>query len=566
MPRRGDDDVFRVGDMDLFDTHLLPVRPPVERELRSSVPLPRWASEVIPRKWPRPDPNAVVMRLARDENTIPIVIKANAPLSLVPARQQRHRTAAPSAPAGVPGDALTGGAGAADAAVEEGQDVSLANEEAQAQAQVQPAKVATKNRWLMAASAVCLHLSIGSVYAWSVFSKPLQKHFDASLKQISLTFGIAIFFLGLSAAFMGQYVERVGARRLGMISAALWSIGLLGSGLAVSSKSLGLLYVSYGFVGGMGLGAGYVAPVGTLVRWFPDRRGLATGLAVMGFGFAALVASPLAAHLIADGGPSRAFYTLGVTYFVVMILAAQYIEPPPANWRPAGWTPAQVTAVTAAPAASLSTRDAVRTLPFAALWLMMLINITCGIAVISVASPLAQETTGMSAIAASAIVGLNGMFNGGGRLAWASSSDALGRPVAFMAMFATEVIAFAWLPSARNVLLFQLLLYAIMSCYGGAFACMPAYISDLFGTTNLSALFGLVLTSWSVAGLVGSTLAAHLREETGSYDAMLRIFAGASVISLGVAAAMHLFAARLLAGPPSPAPPPVVIADEAPSA
>ncbi|WP_028454473.1 L-lactate MFS transporter [Chitinilyticum litopenaei] len=406
-----------------------------------------------------------------------------------------------------------------------------------------------KNRWLIAAAGVGIHISIGSVYAWSVFSKPLMAQFGWSLKEVGFTFGLAIFLLGTSAAVMGHVVEKRGPRFSGTLSAIFWAVGLLGAGLAVDLGNLWLLYLCYGVIGGIGLGTGYVTPVSTLMKWFPDRRGLATGLAIMGFGFASFLGAPLMAKLIQSFGIANTFYTLGCIYAVVMLASARYLEPPPAGWKPAGFEEALASGKKK-PAMDLmpmTANEAVKTKPFYGLWIMMFINISCGIAVISVASPMAQEVTGMSALAAGAVVGMIGLFNGGGRLAWASFSDTLGRPNTYIAFFLIQVFAFFLLPTLKDVLLFQVVLYLIMTCYGGGFSTLPAYIGDLFGTKQVSAIHGYVLTAWAMAGLVGSSFASFLREATGSYAAMTTVFAAIFVVALGVSIAMKLFVNRELA-------------------
>lgn len=401
-----------------------------------------------------------------------------------------------------------------------------------------------KNRWLIALAAVGIHICIGSAYSWSVFSKPLQSAFGWSLKEANLTFGIAIFFLGMSAAVMGHFVEKRGPRVSGIVSAILWGVGLLGAGVATKLGNLWLLYLSYGVIGGMGLGTGYVTPVSTLVKWFPDRRGLATGMAIMGFGFASMIAAPIMAKLIENVGVSTTFFIMGSVYLVVMIASARYLEPPPKDWKPAGWTGQVAGKKVQEDLSNITANEAVRTKPFYGLWIMMFINITCGIAVISVASPLAQEVTGMSALAAGAIVGLIGVFNGLGRIGWASASDYLGRPNTYIIFFAFQILAFWLLPTLTAVVVFQVVLYAIMTCYGGGFATLPAYIGDLFGTKQISAIHGYVLTAWAIAGMVGSSLASFLRELTGSYAAMMQVFAGIFAFALLVSIAMKIYVLR----------------------
>ncbi len=411
--------------------------------------------------------------------------------------------------------------------------------------------VKTKNRWLIALAAVAIHMSIGSVYTWSVFSNPLHDAFGWDLQQISFTFGIAIFFLGASAAVMGHVVEQKGPRFTGFIAATFFGAGVAGAGIATMLESLYLLYFSYGVLGGIGLGVGYVTPVSTLIKWFPDRRGLATGLAIMGFGFAAMIASPVIQALIGTVGISTTFFILGGTYFVIMISAASYLERPPAGWAPESMVAENVStkAETApkAPSGDLSQQDAndaVKTPQFWGLWIMIFINITCGIAIISAASPMAQEIAGLSAMEAATMVGVMGLLNGLGRLLWSSASDYLTRPNTFLIFFVIQIAAFTLLPSLSHAIAFQLVVFLIMTCYGGGFSTLPAYIGDLFGTKQLGAIHGYVLTAWALAGLTGSSLAAFVRELTGSYTMTMYIFVGMLTVALLIAAAMKAYVSK----------------------
>src|SRR5690625_52007 len=383
-----------------------------------------------------------------------------------------------------------------------------------------------KNRWLIAASAVGIHISIGSAYAWSVFTNPLANQYGWGTTEISLAFSIAIFFLGFSAAFMGKFVEKHGPRKSGMLSALFFGVGVAGSGLATSMESLYMLYLFYGVIGGIGLGIGYIAPVSTLVKWFPDHRGLATGMAIMGFGFAALLSGPAAASLIDSIGISATFFTLGAIYFVVMTLASQYLAPPPEGWVPKGFKE-KVQNGKRKMKSSLSyllANEAIKTRRFWMLWTMLFLNVTCGIAIIAVASPMAQEITGMSSVAAAAMVGVMGLFNGGGRLGWATLSDYIGRSNVYTVFFVIQIIAFFLLPTASNVILFQILLFAIVSCYGGGFSSIPAYIGDLFGTKQLGAIHGYILTAWAMAGVAGPILLSLIYDSTNSYNVTMFIF------------------------------------------
>lgn len=397
----------------------------------------------------------------------------------------------------------------------------------------------TKNRWLIALAAVGIHISIGSVYSWSVFTNPLGDAHGWSLSEVQLTFSIAILFLGLSAAFMGHFVEKYGPKKSGLVSTICFGIGIIGAGFANQIGSLYLLYFFYGVLGGIGLGIGYITPVSSLVKWFPDRRGLATGLAIMGFGFASLIASPVFEWLIGGVGISATFYITGAVYFVLMLGSSLYLAPPPKGWQPKNMKQEKKEKSSSKDQSNtdlsqLTANEAVKTVRFWALWIMLFINVSCGIAIISVASPMAQDVAGLSVAAAATMVGIMGLFNGFGRIGWASVSDYIGRPNVYTAFFVIQLIAFALLPMATNELFFQLLIFIILSCYGGGFASIPAYIGDLFGTKQLGAIHGYILTAWAAAGLAGPLIVASLREATQSYTLTMYIFAGAFVVALVV--------------------------------
>lgn len=391
-----------------------------------------------------------------------------------------------------------------------------------------------KNRWLIALSAVGIHISIGSVYAWSNFTNPLINQFGWSTSQVQLTFSIAILFLGLSAAFFGSFVEKYGPRKAGLVAALFFGTGIIGSGFAVGVESLPLLYVFYGALGGIGLGIGYIAPVSTLVKWFPDRRGLATGLAIMGFGFAAAISSPIMEVLITSVGISNTFYILGVSYLTIMVLSSLYLEKPPEGWMPDGYQEKLDTGKVQRKTdlAELTANEAVKTKRFYYLWFMLFINVTCGIAILSAAKPLAIDSIGMTTVQAAALVGVLGIFNGLGRLGWASISDYIGRPNTYTAFFVIQIALFALLPFTSNAIIFQVMLAIVYTCYGGGFASIPAYIADIFGTKQLGAIHGYILTAWAAAGLAGPMFAAYMKDQTGSYEGSLLFFAGLFVIAL----------------------------------
>ncbi|MCA1010445.1 OFA family MFS transporter [Halobacillus halophilus] len=394
------------------------------------------------------------------------------------------------------------------------------------------AKQKVKNRWLIALCAVGIHISIGSVYAWSNFTNPLIEEFGWSSSQVQFTFSLAILFLGLSAAFLGWFVEKYGPRVAGITAAIFFGIGVFGSGFAVNLGSLWALYLFYGVLGGIGLGVGYIAPVSTLVKWFPDRRGLATGMAIMGFGFAAAIASPVMNWLIGSVGIAMTFYILGASYFVIMILSSLYMARPPEGWTPEGYDDSEEEDVDKMDLAFIGAKEALKKKRFYYLWIMLFINVTCGIAVISAAKPLAENSVGMTSAAAASLVGIMGLFNGGGRIAWATASDYIGRSTTYLIFFAIQIVLFIVLPMTTSVTLFVIFFGIIYTCYGGGFSTIPAFIGDLFGTKELGAIHGYILTAWAAAGLVGPSFAAFMRDTVGSYESSLIYFAGLFVVAL----------------------------------
>lgn len=402
-----------------------------------------------------------------------------------------------------------------------------------------------KNRWFIALSAIAIHLSIGSVYAYSVFKQPFSETYGWGSTDVAFSFTIAIFFLGLSTAVFGRFVEKRGPRISAFVSAVLFGGGMLGSGIALSMGSLYGFYFTYGVIGGIGLGIGYISPVSTLVKWFPDRRGLATGMAVFGFGAGALIAGPLAARLMDTIGIPNTFYILGISYLILMSLGASYITRPPEGWMPARMKDVKDERLTVKPDLSQMTANkAVRTSRFWMLWWMMLVNISSGIMLISVASPMAQEKVGMTAIAAAAMVGIMGLFNGGGRIAWAAISDYIGRSTVFFIFFAAQLVFFLCLPYITNAFLFQMMIMIILTIYGGGFACLPAFIGDLFGTKQLGAIHGYLLTAWSTAGIIGPMVVAYIRETTQSYNITFFIFAALLASALVVSLIMRFGIAK----------------------
>lgn len=395
-----------------------------------------------------------------------------------------------------------------------------------------------KNKWLIVLSAIGIHICIGSVYAWSVLTKPIMQAMGFTLQETTWTFSIAILFLGLSAGFLGSYVEKHGPRRSGLVSTIFFGIGMLGTAFALSQHSLLLMYLFYGVIGGIGLGTGYITPVSTLVKWFPNNRGLATGLAIMGFGFASLIAGPVMQLLIAKYGLINNFIILGCVYMVIMTASSLYLEPPkvPAVAK----VKAKLASLPENNQAQYTVNEAMKTWHFYALWWIFFTNITCGIGLLAVASPMAQEVIQMSPLAAASMVGIIGLLNGLGRIVWSTISDYIGRRNTYIMFFLLEIVAFYMLASVTDSFLFQALIFLIITCYGGGFSCMPAYLSDLFGTKQLSAIHGRILTAWGLAGIAGPLLLSWIKETTNSYSITLYFFSGCFVISLLIAVILKL--------------------------
>jgi MFS family permease len=383
------------------------------------------------------------------------------------------------------------------------------------------------SRWLIPPAALSVHLCIGQVYATSVYKNSFVAHFDASQTAVGIIFSIAIVMLGLSAAIGGTWVEANGPRKAMFVSASFWAAGFLVGALGIGTKQLWLVYLGYGVLGGIGLGIGYISPVSTLIKWFPDRPGLATGLAIMGFGGGALIASPLSRQLMSlyDSGydPNVAtsvasghalvllFLTLGIGYFALMMFGVFNVRVPPPDWRPEGFDPATVAAKPLVTTASVSAANAIKTRSFWLLWIVLFCNVTAGIGILEQASPMIQDffrdgaTSAVSVAAAAGFVGLLSLFNMAGRFAWSSTSDLIGRRPIYMIYLGVGMVLYALLASVGHsaVALFVLLAGVILSFYGGGFATVPAYLRDLFGTFQVGAIHGRLLTAWSAAGVAG---------------------------------------------------------------
>ncbi|MCE7027475.1 OFA family MFS transporter [Jiella avicenniae] len=386
------------------------------------------------------------------------------------------------------------------------------------------------NRWLVPPAALCVHLCIGEVYAFSVFNKPLSLlnatvgadgakvpgADDWSIASLGWIFSIAILFLGLAAAFGGTWVEKVGPRKTMAAAAALFGGGFLVASLGVAWHQLWLVYFGYGVLGGCGLGLGYISPVKTLMSWFPDKPGMATGMAIMGFGGGAFIASPLSVWLMGVGGVAFAFVVLGIVYFVYMMVGATIVRVPPKGWLPAGYVaPKQSKGLITT--ANVHVDQALKTRQFWLLWGVLFLNVTAGIGVLGQASLMSQEMFPglITAGAAAGFVGLLSLFNMGGRFFWASTSDYIGRKNTYMVFFALGIVLYALVPTTGqmgSIVLFVLFYGIILSMYGGGFATIPAYLKDVFGNQYVGAIHGRLLTAWSAAGIVGPVLVNYIRQ------------------------------------------------------
>ena len=371
------------------------------------------------------------------------------------------------------------------------------------------------NRWLIPPAALSVHLAIGQAYAWSVFKSPLEGALGLSGTQSALPFQLGIVMLGLSAAFGGTLVERNGPRWAMAVSTVCFSSGFLLAALGAWTSQYWLVVVGYGFVGGIGLGIGYISPVSTLIKWFPDRPGMATGIAIMGFGGGALIASPWSTQMLKAFGKdhtgiAQSFAVHGVVYAVFMSLGVLLIRVPAEGWRPPGWEPAAAVVSKMITTANVSARNAIRTPQFWCLWIILCFNVTAGIGILEKAAPMitdffAGTATPVAVAAAGGFVALLSLANMGGRIIWSSTSDLLGRKNIYRVYLGVGAVMYLVIALAGNVStpLFVVCAMVILSFYGGGFATIPAYLKDLFGTYQVGAIHGRLLTAWSTAGVLG---------------------------------------------------------------
>jgi OFA family oxalate/formate antiporter-like MFS transporter len=369
-------------------------------------------------------------------------------------------------------------------------------------------------RWGIAAAGVLLQLSLGAVYAWSVFSKALQNKtsdFAITKAQAALPFSVTIGMIFLGAYLGGRLQDRRGPRTVALAGGVVYAIGVLLAGLASGKSQLWLVVLGYGVIAGFGLGLAYIVPVAMLQKWFPDRRGLITGIAVGGFGFGAVITSPVAQRLVDHYHrvPTRSFLWLGVGYLILAVVGASFFRNPPEGYTVPGWSPRAGGPVVSA-GRDFSSGEALRTPQWYLLTLILAVNVTAGIGLISVASSAATDIAGLGTAAAATFTGVMGLFNGGGRIFWGWLSERTGRMRAFIGMLALQGICFLLLPHAGAPALFVILAALVYLCYGGGFGTMPATAGDHFGLRNAGAIYGLMLIGWSIGGVVGPQVVAHL--------------------------------------------------------
>jgi len=412
---------------------------------------------------------------------------------------------------------------------------------------------ANGNRWVIVIAAVFLQTALGAIYSWSVFLKPLaSRYFDIPVKTLkaaqtsptNLTFSITIIAVGVVAGFGGSLQRRYGPRLIATVGGFLYGLGVL---LAAFAPNLIVLYLTYGIISGIGLGLGYIVPIAMLIKWFPDRRGFITGLAVAGFGLGAAVTGPLATAMIQSKavGLQVTLLYLGIAYIIITVIAAQFFRQAPDGYAPDGWqTSTQQSTIRSRREYTLA--EALRNPNWYVLWLMLTLNVTAGAALISVASPFTQELTGVTTITASFIVLTNAFFNASGRFFWSWLSESVGRPYTFLAIFAIQVIAFiliTLLPKPASFAALIVIEGVILLCYGGGFGTMPAFAADFFGAKNSGAIYGVMLTAWSAGSVFGPQLITLVRPTSTA----LYIIAGIMLVSCALPLVARLLARRQIA-------------------
>ncbi|HSK99460.1 MAG TPA: OFA family MFS transporter [Rubrobacteraceae bacterium] len=396
----------------------------------------------------------------------------------------------------------------------------------------QAASSGAGNRVIIAAAGVVMQVALGAVYAWSVFRAALTEQYGASVSAVNATFSITILTLGFAAFFGGLWMGRSGPRIVALTAGVLYGIGVFLASFA--GNSLVVLYLSYGLIAGIGIGLGYIVPVATLIKWFPDKRGFITGVAVAGFGGGAFVTAFIAEALVSSIGVFTTFAVLGVVYLIMVVGAALFMKNPPEGWKPEGWEPEEE-AGSGSSGVNYELGGALKTWQWYALWALLFLNVTAGIAIIVEAAPMAQEIAGVSAVVAAGLVSIISVANAIGRFGWAWLSDAIGRKWVFFTMFLLQAVLFFLLPLVSVYFLLATLSFIIVSCYGGGFGTMPAFAADYFGPANVGKIYGLMLTAWGVGGVLGPLLISYILDTSGSYTLAFYIIAGIMLASAVVA-------------------------------
>jgi OFA family oxalate/formate antiporter-like MFS transporter len=390
-----------------------------------------------------------------------------------------------------------------------------------------------RNRWGIAAAAVLMQICLGAVYGWSVFKKPILSAEHWSETSVQLTFTLAVFVLGIGTIIGGLWQDKAGPRKVASVAGIIYGLGYIVAGYAAAHHSLRGMYFGYGILGGLGMGMGYITPVATLVKWFPDMRGLMTGVAVCGYGFGALIMSPFAAWEMSRAGIPPTFYTLGIVYLIVVFGTAQFYANPPEGWRPAGWEPHTAVAREAS-SYNFTVREALGTWQFYLLFAMLFLNVSAGIMVISQASPMAQEIVGMSALQAAGIVGLISLCNGLGRVFWAWVSDYIGRARVYLLLYLIHAIVFFMLTRIHSVTAFSIALALVGLCYGGGFGVMPSFTADFFGPKFMGGIYGIILLAWGLGAIPSPIMIARIHQTQGTYAPAIHAVAILMLFSLAL--------------------------------
>ena len=414
-----------------------------------------------------------------------------------------------------------------------------------------PASDKTPSRWLIAIMGTLLQLCLGTVYAWSYFQKPLVDTYGWSNTQVAWAFSIAICSLGLAAAFGGLRLPRSGPRKLAVAGGLLFGLGYLLAALALHWKSLVLLYLGYGVIGGCGLGLGYVTPVATAAKWFPDKKGLVTGMVIMGFGFGALLMSKVIAPLLmgfCHGNLVHVFALTGAVFLVLPAACGAWLRNPPPGYAPEG-TPVAAPAPGAGVPLDTGTSGHLASGQFLMMWLVFFCNILAGISIIGFQSPLFQDLwkrinpslSGATLAAYGAtLIAASSLFNGLGRLFWGGLSDRIGRALTFRIMLASQAFAFVVLMLAGNPWVFGAAICYVLLCYGGGFGTMPSFVLDIFGPRQMAVIYGTILTAWSAAGIAGPQLVAVLKDRYGAEASVYAFAVGTVILAIGFVLSMRL--------------------------